>query len=61
VPLQQQPLLVAGTARPQVEEPQPLPPRNAHATLGNSQSAGLPNQVARQQEQPQQHAGSNNL
>jgi hypothetical protein len=55
----QQPLLVTATARPTLDEQQPLPPRNTGSTLGGNQQQIIPNQVVRQQEQ--QHTGSTNL
>jgi hypothetical protein len=55
----QQPLLVTATARPPLDEQQPLPPRNTGPTLEGNQQQTIPNQVVRQQEQ--QHTSSTNL
>jgi hypothetical protein len=55
----QQPLLVTGTARPPMEESQPLPPRGNGPTLGGNQQQIIPIQAVRQQEH--QHTGSTNL
>ncbi len=50
---------MTATARPPIEEQQPLPPRATGSTLGGNQQQIIPTQVIRQQEH--QHIGSTNL